>query len=398
MNWVGGAEAFHGLTWLLANEPASVPDVASLAAHAGLDQSGLESLLFDHAQMAPGRWLSRARIGYSAGQLVQGQRSPADIAEAAGFVNVATFERDFLEKMHLTPAAYRALDGATAFVLRLPDDYRPEEVLAYQSRDPDGLAERSLGNRIWKALQTPDGPAVLELTIEPGRVDARVTAGRKPGLASMALLHGHALKVLGLVNDIDDFEKNHPSLARTRRGLRVPLIPSAFDALCWAIVGQQINLAFAGSLRRDLIMMAGTKIGGMIVHPSPDAVARLDPADLTSRRFSRSKARYLIDAAQAIVNGTLPVESLADGSAIEAERALIAQRGIGLWTARYVQLRIGFADAAPVGDSGLATALQRLHGLAERPDAAGTARLMAPFSPWRSLASMHLWASLRDPA
>ena len=59
----------------------------------------------------------------------------------------------------------------------------------------------------------------------------------------------------------------------------------------------------------------------------------------------------------------------ADGSAVAAEKKLTAQRGIGIWTARYVLMRGGFADAAPVGDSALATALQRLHKLPERPDA-----------------------------
>jgi 3-methyladenine DNA glycosylase/8-oxoguanine DNA glycosylase len=74
------------------------------------------------------------------------------------------------------------------------------------------------------------------------------------------------------------------------------------------------------------------------------------------------------------------------------------QRGIGIWTARYVLMRGGFADAAPVGDSALATALQRLHKLPERPDTEETARLMSRFAPYRSLATMHLWTSLKEAA
>jgi len=59
-------------------------------------------------------------------------------------------------------------------------------------------------------------------------------------------------------------------------------------------------------------------------------------------------------------------------------------------------MRGGFADAAPVGDSALATGLQRLHKLPERPDSEQTARLMAAFAPHRSLATMHLWTSLKE--
>ena len=80
-------------------------------------------------------------------------------------------------------------------------------------------------------------------------------------------------------------------------------------------------------------------------------------------------------------SGRLDIEGLGEGSAIAAEKALTAQRGIGIWTARYVLMRGGFADAAPVGDSALATALQRLHKLPERPDADRTARLMARSRP-----------------
>jgi 3-methyladenine DNA glycosylase/8-oxoguanine DNA glycosylase len=126
-------------------------------------------------------------------------------------------------------------------------------------------------------------------------------------------------------------------------------------------------------------------------------VADLSPAQLRPFRFSGSKAEYLIDAAQGVAKGELDIEGLADGSAVAAEKRLTARRGIGTWTARYVMMRGGFADSAPVGDSALATALQRLHNLPERPGPDQSARLMSAFAPHRSLATMHLWTSLKEP-
>jgi 3-methyladenine DNA glycosylase/8-oxoguanine DNA glycosylase len=149
-------------------------------------------------------------------------------------------------------------------------------------------------------------------------------------------------------------------------------------------------------LRREIIEMAGERIGPMRAHPTPQRVAEMSVSVLNKKRFSRSKARYLIDAAAAVARGELDIEKLHRGSALAAERKLTAQRGIGLWTARYVMLRGGFADAAPVGDSALATALQRLYKLPERPDQAETAKLMEAFAPHRSLATMHLWTSLKE--
>jgi 3-methyladenine DNA glycosylase/8-oxoguanine DNA glycosylase len=59
-------------------------------------------------------------------------------------------------------------------------------------------------------------------------------------------------------------------------------------------------------------------------------------------------------------------------------------------------LRGGFADSAPVGDSALATVLQRVNKLEERPDADQTEALMKTFAPHRSLATVHLWATYKD--
>jgi 3-methyladenine DNA glycosylase/8-oxoguanine DNA glycosylase len=61
-------------------------------------------------------------------------------------------------------------------------------------------------------------------------------------------------------------------------------------------------------------------------------------------------------------------------------------------------MRVGFADSAPIGDSALATALQKLHKLPERPGHEQAAKLMEAFAPHRSLATMHLWTYLKEAA
>jgi len=211
--------------------------------------------------------------------------------------------------------------------------------------------------------------------------------------------------MLGLTSDVANFEARSrqdakiAKLIAPRRGLRVPLIATNFDGLCWAIVGQQINVKFAASLRREILDLAGMEAGGgMRAHPDPGRVANLDPKVLAARRFSRQKIDYLLGAASAVARGDLDVEGLTAGSARAAEKKLTAIRGIGTWTARYVLLRGGFSDSAPVGDAALAAALQRAHGLEERPNAEGAERLMRDFSPHRSLATIHLWASLKEAA
>ena len=144
--------------------------------------------------------------------------------------------------------------------------------------------------------------------------------------------------------------------------------------------------------------MGGEKVGEMIAHPSAARVADIGATALTKRKYSRSKADYLIGAATEVAEGRLDVEQLPNGSAMAAEKKLTSVRGVGTWTARYYMLRGGFADSAPVGDSALATALQRLHKTAERPAHDEVAKMMQAFAPNRSLATCHLWASLKDAA
>jgi AraC family transcriptional regulator of adaptative response / DNA-3-methyladenine glycosylase II len=303
----------------------------------------------------------------------------------------------------MTPGAYRALKGSSVFLLSLPAGYRAAEILAYHARDPESLCEKSEGNKLWKALLTPDGPAVLEISLEPEGAWCRVHAENRMGRESMAQLHASALRMLGLNNEIAHFEKRVAGDAKLamfsrRKGLRVPTIPTGFDGLCWAIIGQQINVKFASALRREIVQLGGEKVGGMIAHPSPERVADIGAEALTKRRYSRSKADYLMGAATEVAAGNLDVEQLPNGSAMAAEKKLTAVRGVGTWTARYAMLRGGFADSAPVGDSALATALQRLHKTKERPDHAQVGEMMKAFAPNRSLATCHLWASLKDAA
>jgi len=389
---------FEGLAARVSSAPHDFADASALAKGAGVSLTKLGDLFRDHAHLAPASWLRRARVKQAASELLGGKDRVAEIGFGAGFESESVFHRQFLGQMRMTPGAYRALDGAQVFMLHLPAGYRAKEILGYHARDPEALSERSEGNRLWKALHTEDGPAVVEIAIETGQAWVKVHAEKKLGRAAMAALHAASLKILALTNDVTQFETRHAQFVAPRKGLRMPLLPTGFDALCWGIIGQQINVKFATSLRREMIEIAGERIGRMKAHPTPESVANIDVATLAARRFSRSKATYLVDAAQAVADKRLDIEGLGEGSALAAEQALTRQRGIGIWTARYVLMRGGFADAAPVGDSALATALQKLHNLAERPDTDETARLMAPFAPHRSLATMHLWTYLKEAA
>jgi AraC family transcriptional regulator, regulatory protein of adaptative response / DNA-3-methyladenine glycosylase II len=400
-----GVALFEGLTARVRADPDKFSDAGALAATCGVSLTKLGEVMRDHAQLAPVAWLRRERVRAACHLLHAGEDRIADIGFGVGFESESVFHRQFFATTRVTPGAYRALQTTTVFLLHLPSAWREQEILAYHARDAESACERVDGRRIFKALATGDGPVILEVSLENEGAWCRGHSARRLGQDTMAKLHGAALRMLGLATDTAGFEarasrnENFASLAARRKGLRLPVTPTAFDGLCWAIIGQQVNVAFAAALRREAINLAGEPVEAMRAHPAAERVADLDIADLTRRRFSRSKAEYLVHAAREVASGRLPVEYLGEGSAIAGEKRLTNIRGIGTWTARYALMRgAAFADCAPVGDSALATALQRLHRTEERPEAAAVHEMMRVYSPHRSLATAHLWASLKDAA
>jgi len=179
-------------------------------------------------------------------------------------------------------------------------------------------------------------------------------------------------------------------------GLRIVQSATIFEALTWAIIGQQINLTFAIALRRTLIEQAGrAHSSGLWCYPEAADVARLDIEQLTSRKFSRSKADTILRVARMVEDGALSLERARDP--LEVGRELLAIKGIGPWTVNYVLLRgYGYPDCSLHGDVAVRAALHHLTCSLERPGMLEAEHLLARYQPHRTMAAAYLWASLSD--
>ncbi len=392
----------------LRAEPGVFPDEAALASSAGLSRVGLRRLVQECFHTTPEAWLRAARVAAVCRGLLDGRRVVADLAVEAGWREPERFAADFLAVTRLAPEAYRRIARSRAFLLELPSDYLAGPVLSFLGRDLEGRAERVWGTGFAKALLLDGRPAVLSVELAPGTVRCRIESEGSLSPAAAAAAHRAVLRLLGLYGPSADpapflrrlRRLGLARLARGREGLRPPLSAEPFEGLAWAIVGQQINVAFAATLRRRLIEVCGSPApGGLVAHPDASAVAALDPGDLTPLQYSRRKAEYLIGAAREVASGALPLEELALGPAALAEQKLLAVRGLGPWSAQYILLRaLGFGDCVPAGDAGLSAAAVPFFGLDHRPGPDEVRALLAPLAPHRSLATCHLWASLGDPA
>lgn len=285
--------------------------------------------------------------------------------------------------------------------MQLPADFRPADFLAFHGRDARQVAERVTGSRIEKGILWHGHPARLTLNLSPGRAEVRLDVdGPAPDPAEVAALARHLLGLDQPVAELAAAHRDHPQLGPLLArlpGLRVPQAATPFEALSWAITGQQISLAAAVSIRRRLIEATGLRhSSGLACYPDAATLARLDEPRLRTAGYSTTKAATLLHVARRTADGHLPLDDWLHARTPAAEiHATLAQlRGIGPWTIDYTLLR-GFAqmDGSLHGDVAVRRKLQALLGHDTPPTPKETQTWLAQFAPWRALVAALLWAS-----
>ena len=177
-------------------------------------------------------------------------------------------------------------------------------------------------------------------------------------------------------------------------GLRPILKDSLLEALCLAIVDQQVNVPFAAKLKHRLLETYGQRyhLNGQTLwlFPAPDTLARLDPHALHPLQFSCSKSSYIIGLAQTFMND--PAWELLSGTDEEIVSRLCTLRGVGRWTAEYASMvGLGLVDTLPAADIGLMRMVQHVYQLPDRPGEQQVREIARDWSPWRGLVTFYLW-------
>ena len=184
------------------------------------------------------------------------------------------------------------------------------------------------------------------------------------------------------------------------KGLRIIKINDMFETICWAIIGQQINLKFAYTLKKRLVECYGEKLvydnEEYFLFPSPQIISELKVEDLKQLQFTTRKAEYIIGIAKLINGGIIKKEELA--TEVEYERLknrLLLIRGVGNWTADYVIMKCFYInDAFPIADVGVHNALKGILSLDKKPSIEDIEKLSVNWSGWESYATFYLWRSL----
>jgi 3-methyladenine DNA glycosylase/8-oxoguanine DNA glycosylase len=238
----------------------------------------------------------------------------------------------------------------------------------------DGALHRAAGGR-----EVRIAPARGGVDVEP------LDAGTEPVVRQL----------LGLGFDLAAFytwaadESPLAPLAARFAGLRPSLSSDPFEALVTSITAQQVSLRSAVAVRNRLIERFGERVGPVVwAFPTRPRLAEASADDLVALGFTRRKAEYVVGLARS----ELDLSALAALPDDEVKERIVAQRGLGEWTADWFLARhLGRPHAWPAGDLALRKAVSALYGDVD-VRAAG-----ARFDPFQNLTAHYLLATFLTP-
>jgi DNA-3-methyladenine glycosylase II len=288
----------------------------------------------------------------------------------------------------------------------LPKEFSMQQALFYLTRSIHETLHRVQDDKVYKLILIEDEPILIEVGVtENHRLEIRFVNGI-PQPAKRMIAAEYVWDWLDLETDLALFYQMAEAdpllhkLAKQHYGLRIIGIPDLFEALCWAIMGQQINLTFAYTLKKRFVESFGTCLDWedqpYWLFPGIQRIAKLSTEDLTKLQITGKKAEYMIDLAKLMEKGDLSKQQLADMGDFKAtEKALVSIRGIGPWTANYVLMRcLRNAAAFPIEDVGLHNALKLHLQLDQKPSLEEIRKHAAGWTNWEAYATFYLWKSL----
>ncbi|MGM7700269.1 DNA-3-methyladenine glycosylase family protein [Pseudalkalibacillus sp. Hm43] len=262
-------------------------------------------------------------------------------------------------------------------------------------------------NRFIKWIHLGDEAFLLDASIQNEEDGISIQLNRNVSETQMEALHHHLHRMFGVGNSLNAFYEHLKTndrlngLIKQFHGMRVITNPDLFETTVDTIIGQQVNLKFAATLKERLVRLAGEvkeyEGDDLYLFPTAEKVAMLDYEDLRALSFSQRKSEYIIDFARLVANGEIDLDALWAMSNQEIIDRLLPLRGIGVWTIECLMLfGLNRADVLPAADIGLRNAVKMLYGTEKQPKTEEI-RLLAEkedWNPWESYITFYLWQYL----
>ena len=241
-------------------------------------------------------------------------------------------------------------------------------------------------------------------TVDAARLLVSTPGDRSPRVLEAAVAEVERICGLGL--DVETFyavAKEDPVLGPLLPqlwGLRPTLSPLPLEMLIGAVCAQQINLAFAFTVKARIVRRFGVpvEVAGQTVYGFPDAdrLARARVGELRRLQLTTRKAEYVVGLAREVASGALDLAALGGSSNEKVIEALTAVRGFGRWTAEWFLARhLGRGDICPAGDLAVRRAFERFYNRGRPLDEVGVRRRAAGWGPHQNMAVHYLLAGQR---
>ena len=289
--------------------------------------------------------------------------------------------------------------------LAIPEYFSFKETLSFLDRGFDECLYNLTENSVSRLIKLSDGKGIVKV-YQKGKY--LVIGLQKSKISKCNLLEAkdYVMEWFDLHRNIEPFyqllKKHHLlSILSTKYfGSRIISIPNLFEAICWAIIGQQINLTFAYKLKRLLVEKYGEKEKidnqNYYTFPTPEILAKANRNDLIEMKFSRQKIDYLMNISNAFIDKQISREILSNcKTKDERVEKLTTIKGIGIWSANYVLMK-SMRDLSCItyGDSGLNKAIHTIFKTKKRPTKDEIDYIFKDFKNWESYLNFYLWKSL----
>lgn len=286
--------------------------------------------------------------------------------------------------------------------LSLPIYYRSDDFFAFHLRDQQNIAEIVESSQLRKGVIWQGNAAQINIHIENQNATISLDLDSPSPLADDNDVLSLGKHMLGLYQNVDEFEAQyeaHPvlnNLIRNQKQLRIYQSASPFEALVWAIIGQQISVHAAIAIRRRFIQAVGIQhSSGIWCFPTEQQVEEISDDVLRQTGFSISKITALRALCNAIKHQQLDLSlHVTPSNVTTLTEQLLGIKGIGPWTVSYALLRgFNYLNGSLHGDVAVRRNLQLLLNQENQPTIKETEKWLDQFSPWRALVAAHLWRS-----
>ncbi len=291
-----------------------------------------------------------------------------------------------------------------SFKIALPQQFSFYLTLSFLLRSPRELLHQVEDQFIYKALRLGEKEVVLRIQHDEDHLLVKIV-NTEISISEKEKITNYICEWFDLETDLKPFyamaskDALLSPLVKKYEGYRIIGQPDLFESLVWAVLGQQINLAFAYTLKQRFVEQFGSKVSYQdkpyFLFPSPHITARLNDEKLLPLQFSRQKSKYVVLIAQAFASGKISKEKLKGLPLQEAKEQLMKIKGVGNWTANYALMKtFRYPDAFPLEDAGVHNAIKNLKNMKAKPTIEQVKRLFKKYKGWEAYATLYLWKSL----